>query len=71
MTKSVIITENLRDTVNGYLDAEFIPACAVGNELVYVEGNLIMKTFNNNGMNGYRKMDELGQIINIITESYR
>lgn len=67
-TKTVLITEELRKIINNFVKLELVPACAVGNELYYVNGSLVIKTFNSNGLIGTRIVDPLGQVINVIAE---
>lgn len=66
--KSILITEQIKKAINEFLGAELIPACAVGNELTYLDGALILKTFRSGDIEGYRKLDTNGELVNIITE---
>lgn len=68
--KPIVITERLREVVNEFLGTEFIPPCAIGNELAYMDGSLVVKTFGNTGMNGWRRLGEDGEITNIIAEFF-
>ena len=65
---AILITEQIRNAVNEFLGAELIPTCAIGSELAYHNGNLVIKTFNNGNMHGYRTLNVGGEITNIITE---
>ena len=65
---SIMITEALRETVNGFLETDFIPECAVGNETVWAHGSVVFRSFNTGKIQGYRTLDEGGSIFNIIQE---
>lgn len=67
--KPIHITEQIKEAINEFLGAELIPACAVGGQLCYVDGNLILKTFRMGKYEGYRKLENTGQLVNIIMES--
>lgn len=69
MVKAIIITSELKRLINEFLGAELIPGCAIGNQLVYSDGSLVVETFKNDGTKGYRRLDLSGDITNIITES--
>lgn len=58
----------MRAVINEFLGAELIPACAVGNELALIDGSLVVNTFSNGDMHGYRKLNDDGDLINIIAE---
>ena len=65
---SILITEQIRELVNEFLGTEMIPNCAVGNELAYINGNLVLKTFTKDAIHGYRQLCANGELINIIKE---
>lgn len=58
----------MRTAINDFLGYEFIPACAIGNEMACINGNLVIKTFHREEMHGYRKLALDGEVVNIITE---
>lgn len=68
MCKTILITKQLKEIANEFLGAELIPACAIGGELALINGNLILKTFREGNIHGYRRLDQSGNIINIIKE---
>ena len=65
---SILITEQIQELVNTFLGTEMIPNCAVGNELAYINGNLVLKTFTEGTFQGYRQLCASGDLINIIKE---
>mgnify|MGYP006863481009 CR=1 FL=1 len=66
--RSIIITDRLKEMINGFLGAEMIPECAIGSELTYLDGDLIVKTFQAGKTTGYRKLTSAGELVNIIAE---
>ena len=66
--KSIVITERLKEVINEFLGIEFIPACAIGSKLAYQNGSLVIKSFDSDNISGWRKLDQNGDLTNIITE---
>lgn len=56
--------------VNDFLGIELIPACAIGNELTYHDGSLVIKTFRSGKVRGWRKLETSGEVTNIISEIF-
>lgn len=67
-SRAILITEQIKEAINSFLGAELIPTCAIGSELCIDGGSLILRTFKDGHMEGYRKLDSDGQITNIIAE---
>lgn len=59
------------DAVNSLLGMEFIPKCAVGEQLSFVEGNLILRSFSMDGLQGWRRLDGRGDIVNAIASGLK
>lgn len=70
-TRSILITEQIKNAINDFLGTELIPICAIGNEMTFMDGNLMIRTFTNEQMQGWRKLDADGEITNIIGELCR
>lgn len=67
-TTTPVITKELRDNINKYVGKELIPACAIGNPIIFDNGNIIFETFDQDGVSGARMLTEEGEIINLIQE---
>lgn len=68
--KTILVTKHLRDIVNEFMGLEFIPECAIGKEMAFMDGSLIMKTFSKGLMKGYRSLNADGEVTNVITELF-